>query len=131
RRTYAACLRATAEKLCQGGRVIVDATFRDDAWRVRFMQTARRLGVRHVFLVTTCDSDVVRERIRERGPGPSDADWEIHRKVAERWEAPSDDVARRTAEVDTGTTPEDAVARGLEILRSAGLMEGSEEEEHR
>ena len=128
RRTYAACLRTAASGLCRGRRVIVDATFRDDAWRERFMETARGLGVRHAFLVTTCDPDVVRERIRERGPDPSDADWEIHRKVAERWETPSGEVARRTVEVDTGTTVERAVSLGLEALHGVGLFRRNPED---
>lgn len=121
RRTYAACLRKASRHLCEGRRVVVDATFRDDGWRRRFMDRARDLAVRHVFLVARCDPRIARARIRDRGPDPSDADWQIHREVAERWEPISGGVARHTVEVETGKGPEPAVRDAMEALRHVGL----------
>jgi len=130
RRTYAACLRSAAHRLCAGGRVIVDATFRENVWRERFFEMARNLGVRHCFLIASCSAEVVRERIDSRGPDPSDADWEVHRKVADRWEEPSGEtphpISDRSTEVNTGSTPEEAVAQGIDILRRLGLLEDAE-----
>lgn len=122
RRTYAACLRDAARRLCRGRRVIVDATFREQAWRQRFLELGRRLGVRSLLLLCSAEPSVVRRRIDERGPGASDADWAIHQAVAERWE-PLSPTARARA-VDTGGRLEEAVADSLEILARAGLATG-------
>ena len=121
RRTYAACFREAARHLCLGRRVVVDATFREELWRERFLDLARRLGVRHVLLRCSAEPDVIRRRMERRRPGPSDADWEIHLAAAGRWETLSERAAERTRNVDVGGTPSQSVARALEELSRIGL----------
>jgi predicted kinase len=121
RRTYAACFREAARHLCLGRRVVVDATFREELWRERFLDLARRLGVRHLLLLCSAEPDVIRRRMKRRRPGPSDADWEIHREAGGRWEALSERAAERTRNVDVGGTPSQSVARALEELSRIGL----------
>jgi hypothetical protein len=121
RRTYAACFREAARHLCLGRRVVVDATFREELWRERFLDLARRLGVRHLLLRCSAEPDVIRRRMERRRPGPSDADWEIHLAAAGRWEPLSERAAERTRMLDVRGTPSQSVARALEELSRIGL----------
>ena len=94
RATYAECLSRVERLLFEGRRVAVDASFRDEAQRRLFLEAATRWGVSAVFLVCQADAQVVRRRLAERTGDASDADWEIYRQAAERWEAPGTLAAR-------------------------------------
>ena len=72
--TYAELLRRAEAIFWQGGRVVVDANFRDDAWRRRFLDAARRWGVRVVFVRCRADEQVARQRLQARRHDASDAD---------------------------------------------------------
>ena len=71
-RTYAECLRRTEELLFEGQRVVVDASFREDARRQAFLHLARRWGVPVLGFVCQARPDTVRARLRSgRGTFPT------------------------------------------------------------
>lgn len=123
RRTYEACLEAAERILVEGGRVVVDASFREDRWRTAFLERARTLGVPALFLQCTAGADEVRRRLRARSGDPSDADAAIYDAAAARWEDPSPLTGRARVEVPTGDGAEAAAAAALEILVHRGLAE--------
>lgn len=122
-RTYEALLDEAKEGLFQGERVLVDATFRNEARRRRFLDAGRDHGVRTLFLETRAEPEAVRQRLAAREGDPSDADWSVYLKVRERWEEPSPRTLRHRAEVSTDGAPEESLARALEHLRRGGLFE--------
>jgi aminoglycoside phosphotransferase family enzyme/predicted kinase len=122
-RTYAACLERADDVLLEGGRVIVDASFREAARRRAFNDLAVARGVRSLLLVCTADPEVVRERLVNRRGGPSDADWGIHEAAARIWERGRYHDPRWERSVPTGGTRGDALAAALEHLRAVGLAD--------
>lgn len=119
-RTYAECLRRAEAVLGEGKRVIVDATFREDRRRARFLDAAKRSGVPGLLLVCESPPEVVRGRLAARTGDPSDADWAVYRKAAAGWEGPSNVVQRSTHVIDT-TGGDAAREVALSVLREAGL----------
>jgi aminoglycoside phosphotransferase family enzyme/predicted kinase len=113
-RTYAACLGRAVKAVFQGRRVIVDATFRDDWLRERFLVAAARLGVPGVLLVCEADPDTVRQRLAARRGDVSDADWAVYQQMS--WEPFSPAVERVTHRIDTTGGPERALAAARQVL---------------
>lgn len=124
-RVYAVCLERAEEALFQGRRVVVDATFQEDARRRAYLEAAHAWGVPAVLLVCEAPPEVVRERMarRSREPGVSDADWAIYQAVAERWEEPEEAPTEAVVRIDTGGELEVAVDRAIEALAELGLAE--------
>lgn len=121
-KTYAECLERARAELERGGRVVVSATFKDDARRETFLHEAHRLGVPAYMLVCELEREEVAHRIRERKGDASDADLSVHDYVANRWEAPSDFVASRTHSVSTRTRRE-SLRQSLDLLEDFGLSQ--------
>lgn len=117
-RTYAECLQRAKERLVVGGRVIVDATFREDGRRAEFLTVATGLGVPGVMLVCVATPDVVEARLAARHGDASDADWEVYRKTAAEWQEPGPAVRRVSHVVDTTAGPGGA----LDVLRRFELI---------
>jgi uncharacterized protein len=124
-RTYDACLTEVGSALFGGERVLVDATFREEAKRERFLEAALEHGVRALYLECRAAAETVRERMRRREGGVSDADWSIYRDAAERWEDSSTLTRRHRAEVRTDGAPQAALDLALDHLRRAGLHGGT------
>jgi aminoglycoside phosphotransferase family enzyme/predicted kinase len=122
-RTYAACLDKAERLVFEGERVIIDASFKEEKRRSDFRDAAVEWGVRSLFLVCQADAQVVRRRLAARRGGASDADWAIHRAVAEAWESGVPHDARWEQLVPTGGSREAAVAAALGHLRLVGLAE--------
>jgi aminoglycoside phosphotransferase family enzyme/predicted kinase len=120
-RTYAECRRRAERLLREGKRVLVDATFREEALRVAFLEAATRLGVRGLLLVCRAAPEVVRERLAARRGDVSDADWRVYVELASQWEGPGPLTRRALREIDTGGEREQALAAGLRALAEAGL----------
>ncbi len=93
-RTYAECLRRAEEIVFQAGRVLVDASFREESRRRLFLDAARRWGVAGCMLLGRADPDVVHSRLAGRRGDASDAGWAIYQEAARRWEAPEKRLAR-------------------------------------
>jgi len=121
-RTYEALLEGGREALLRGERVIVDASFREDARRRAFLSLAADLRVAGVFLELEAPPDRVRDRIVSRTSGPSDADENIYAAAAARWEPVSGLSGARTRRVDTGQSPAWSVEQSVAHLREAGVL---------
>jgi uncharacterized protein len=87
-RTYAECLRRAEDALFTGERVIVDATFADDAHRQQFLSMAARLAVPAAILLCRAEPATVRKRLAERRDDASDADRAVYEAAAARWQEP-------------------------------------------
>lgn len=75
------------------GPVVLDGTFRTRTRRATVADLAARHGVPFRLVVVECDRQVVRDRLADREDDPSDADFEIHRQIAEQFEPPDRDHA--------------------------------------
>lgn len=120
-RTYQACLTDATALLERGGRVVVDASFREERWRRAFLDRAEELAVPALFLHCQASTEVVRYRIMARRGDVSDADWSIHEAAAARWERLTDRTERVAQGVPTDGTPEQVLALALRQLRQRGL----------
>jgi uncharacterized protein len=120
-RTYAECLRRAVELLRDGGRVLVDANFREERRRAAFLEAASRLCVPAVALVCRASLDVVKARLASRTGDASDADWEVHRKLATSWEEPGPMTRPITYDISTDGSPEEAVSQAVQILHELQL----------
>ncbi len=120
-RTYAECLRRAEGLLREGRRVIVDATFREEARRRAFLEAATRLGVRGLLLVCRASPEVTRQRLESRRGDVSDADWRVYQELAAQWDEPGPQTRSALREIDTGGEREQALAAGVRALAEAGL----------
>ncbi|MFW6191916.1 MAG: AAA family ATPase, partial [Gemmatimonadota bacterium] len=91
-RTYGELLDRAVRELGQGGRVVVDASFREEERRRRFLDAACRSGVPFLFLLCRASGGVASRRLDERGSDVSDADRSVLQEMASRWEPPSASV---------------------------------------
>jgi predicted kinase len=120
-RTYAECERRARDVLLDGGRVVVDGSFRRDRHRTRFIEAASRLGVPVVFLHGLLEPAEARRRLASRPPGPSDADWRIHERMAHDWDAPSPLSAPHIRELRLEGAAAEALHRATAILALESL----------
>ncbi len=122
-RTYAECLRRAEQELFEGRRVVIDASFREEAPRRAFMESAARWDVPAILLLCQAEASFVQERLAGRRGDASDADWAIYLQAAEAWEPPSDATAasRRTIQTDDLSNP--AIEQALAALQDVGLRE--------
>jgi predicted kinase len=116
-RTYAECLRRAEGLLFEGERVLVDANFREEAWRRAFLEAATRWGVPGGLLLCQAEPDVVRERLAGRRDDASDADWTVYLKAAETWEDPGPRTRSALQFVSTGGSMEQALSQAVDALR--------------
>jgi aminoglycoside phosphotransferase family enzyme/predicted kinase len=121
-KTYTECLRRAKDLLFEGKRVIVDATFREEKRRRRFLDGATRCGVRGLLLLCQAKPGTVRGRLEKRQSDPSDADWSVYSRMAERWEAIGELTAPTLSKITTDGTPEQGLSQALEALRKADLL---------
>ena len=116
-RTYAECLRRAEGLLFEGERVLVDANFREEAWRRAFLEAATRWGVPGGLLLCQAEPDVVRERLASRRDDASDADWPVYLKAVETWEEPGPRTRSALQTVSTGGSVERALSQAADVLR--------------
>ncbi len=121
-RTYDALFEEAERRLLDGGRVIVDASFREESRRARFLDLARKLGVTGLFLELNAPREVIHRRLSERSGGASDADWEIYEGAEKSWEAPSAATAERLGRVETSQSKGWSVEQALAHLSEAELL---------
>ena len=120
-RTYAECLRRAEALLEQGGRVLVDANFREERRCRLFLDAATRWGVPGLMLLCRANADTVRQRLEGRREDASDADWQVYRMAAMAWEEPGPITASALREVRTDRDQQQTLQGCLELLRSASL----------
>ena len=122
-RTYAECLRRVEAALFEGGRVIVDASFRDAERRQAMLDTAARWGVPATLLVCHAEAQTARTRLAARTGDASDADWAIYQRAAKAWEQPGADVSLALWAIRTDDAQNPAVDQALAALQDAGLWD--------
>jgi len=120
-RTYAECLRRARHDVLEGGRVLVDASFRDEHRRREFLEEARRLGVPGLLILCRCPEQEALRRLGERRGGPSDADAAVYRVARAVWQPLGPTTAHQTREIDTCGLPQDSLSRALAELHRAEL----------
>lgn len=103
-RTYGELLTRAEKLFWQGCRVIIDANFREDHWRRRFLEAARRWCVPILFVHCHADPDVIKQRLAARKHDVSDADWGIYQMLQSSWQPLSDEVRRVGVSIETSST---------------------------
>lgn len=120
-RTYAECLRRAEGLLFEGGRVIVDANFREEQRRQIFLDAAHRWSVPVLFLVCEADPVDIKARLDARRGDASDADWSIYQQLAKGWEEPGERTKRCLRRIPAGESADAAYHAALHALSEAGL----------
>jgi uncharacterized protein len=116
-RTYQACHDKAQAILSGGGRVLVDASFREESKRRSFLEMAARHGIPGIMLVCQADPHRVQARLDSRRDDVSDAGWSIYLKASRRWEPLGTCTQRKSTTIDTNQAPETAVFHALRTLR--------------
>ncbi len=110
--TYKALAEEAARALREGGGVIIDATYRDDAERMRLRNAARLVGVPIVFVECALGDEQVRQRLAARAQQPdavSDATWETYLQHKMAFAPFGPELADCHLRVDGGADPADSV----------------------
>ncbi len=121
-RTYAECLRRAEDFVFEGRRVLIDASFREEARRHRFLEATKRWGITACLILCRAEEDVIRGRLASRRGDASDADATIYEEIARRWEEPGPPTRKVTREVATGGSRAHSLDQALEVLREFGLL---------
>jgi predicted kinase len=121
-RTYAECLRRARDLIFDAKRVLIDASFREEGRRRRFLDAAKRWGISSCLLLCRAAPDVIRGRLARRRGDASDADGAVYDELVKRWEELSPLTRKAAREVETGGTPAQSLEQALEILREFGLL---------
>jgi hypothetical protein len=128
-RVYDELLAAACARLGAGDSVVVDASFREDGQRRRFLQEAEALGARALLVEVRASREVAARRLAERqasGESESEGRLELYDRQARAWEEASDFVARRRLLVDGADPAEDNVARIAQRLAEPAGRQGGE-----
>ena len=88
-KTYDTLLLKAGEALRRGERVLVEASFSREEWREMFLNLAREWNVPFLFFICMIGHETADRRLSEVRQFGSDADMEIYRRMAGRWEPPS------------------------------------------
>lgn len=100
-KTYSKMIELAKEATSRGRDVILDATFRERAYREK---VAKELNFADIYwLWCVADDSVVRERFMKRKESEdiSDARWEIYLAQKEKFETPDEVEAQRLIKLDT------------------------------
>jgi len=118
-RTYATCLARAREVLDRGGRVVVDATFKERDRRESFLDMSVQMGVPLHIVGCELEPEEVQRRIAARKDDPSDADWNIYQATRDAWEPfePNEPVTG----FDTAGSLDNTRARVHALLAELGL----------
>jgi uncharacterized protein len=117
-RTFDKLFRRAGVVLDSGRGVILDATFRERALRLRARDLARRHGRPFLFVETVCDEVTLRDRLRRRASGRSvsDAGETLLERVRAEFEPVTELGEGEYIRVDTTGPPEKAVRAVLRSL---------------
>src|SRR5262249_43306435 len=122
-RTYGECLNRAEELLFQGKRVVVDATFREEANRKKFVAIASRLAVPAVFFLCQADPEVIRARLLRRQGDASDADWSAYKKAVSEWQEIGSETRPVLRVLPTRGEPKVTLLLAKQMLQEFSLLE--------
>ena len=122
-RTYEECFARADAALFQGKRIIVDASFRDESQRRRFLDLAAQWSVRGMLLICDADAAVVKRRLEGRRHNISDADLAIYLQAAQRWEPLGQRTKQFCHTIDTSRSGSSSLFQTLEMLRQHELWD--------
>ena len=116
-RTFDEVFRRADVVLASGRGVILDATFREQALRLRARDLAQRHGRRFLFAETVSDDATLRERLRRRAAGPSvsDAGESLLERVRAEFEPVTELAVGEHVRVDTTGSPDAGVRAVLDV----------------
>jgi predicted kinase len=123
KKTYTECLHRAEELLFDGERVLLDANFREENQRQKFLEAGVRWGVPTFFLLCETEPELVRTRLATRKGDASDADWVVYENAVEAWEEVGPETRSRLRTINTGDALELVIRRTLSMLRREGLSE--------
>ena len=129
-RTYAECLRRAEAHWFDGDRVLIDATFRTEASRRLFLDTAEKWGIPAQLFICRAGQEIIRGRLDRRNNDASDAGWTISQEVAARWEDFGALTRSSTREIPTGGSIDEALDAALEVLHELGIWSPVDHLEH-
>lgn len=121
--TYDALYEAAQGRLAIGDSIIVDASFRGDGQRRRFLEMALEQGARPLFVEVTASREVVRQRLLRReaeGKSISDGRLELYDRQAASWEGLSPEIQRHAILVDGGAPLEEKLEAIMQRLEESG-----------
>jgi uncharacterized protein len=121
-RTYKECLSRADAALFEGKRVIVDASFRAETQRQRFLDLAAECCVPGILFVCHAGAAVVKTRLEKRPNDVSDADWAIYLEAAQRWEPLGGRTMQKTLMVETGRGDSEPLKQAIETLKDYDLL---------
>ncbi|OWZ13160.1 hypothetical protein PHMEG_00013567 [Phytophthora megakarya] len=120
--TYDEILKLCVKHLRQGGRVVVDATFRDPDQRQKFFSVARTEGALFAMIMCECNREIIKGRMLARHDGISDATWEVYENMEKTWDFPERYSMAECSVVNTEKEKELTLRRAQVFLRKVGLL---------
>jgi aminoglycoside phosphotransferase family enzyme/predicted kinase len=122
RRTYDECRSRAETMLFEGKRVVVDATFADEAERLAFLHAGAALSVPVVWFVCRASEPTVRARLLARKGDASDADFSVYETLRKRWDPASPSSRAMLVEVDADQDAARASRDAISVLRQRRLV---------
>jgi len=123
--TYVEIVRSAAGVLGSGRGAILDATFSEQRWRELAAEAARARNADFVFIEATCaDRDRLRQRLagRRQSGSVSDATEQLLDSFLRDFQPISASDLGSRFSVDTGGTPEAAVAEAIRKLTASRIL---------
>ncbi|DAZ92996.1 TPA: hypothetical protein N0F65_011493 [Lagenidium giganteum] len=121
-RTYEELLSQCVAIVRRGGRVLIDATFRDPTRRHDFLRAAHDEGALLGILVCECDREIVRGRMLARKNDLSDATWQVFEVMEQQWCFPDQRTMPECFTVNTEKEEELTLRRANGFLRKIELL---------
>jgi len=109
RLVYEKALALAEQKMKQGKTVIIDASFKKRAERLRALALAEKLQIRFFVLECVCPDDVTQKRLEKRvldNDNVSDGRWELFQKQKIDFETIDEIAADCRFKIDTSVKPE-------------------------
>lgn len=125
-RTYQDLLNAARPKLASGGLVILDASYRNDAWRAAARNLARQAGASFALVECRAPDAVARRRMQARlaeGKDASDARWELYQRHKASFEPVRGIPRAEHLVVDTSASLPEVTLAALRKLFHALLLQ--------
>jgi aminoglycoside phosphotransferase family enzyme/predicted kinase len=125
-RVYAHCRDLAVKQLFEGGRVMVDATFRSDRQRQEFLELAVSAGVPSLLILCEASPGTIQKRLEGRHGDASDADWTVYRNMAQNWDRLTARPGQTVHTISTEEAPASLVQTALEFLTQSGIWSDPE-----